>query len=577
MINIDLSRDSLFDEFGLNTLKNRYLAHNETSPQERFRYVCFAFSSDEEHAQRMYDYASKHWVSFSTPILSFGKGGLPISCFLPYLADTKESLVNTSTECRQLSMSGGGIGLRIGLRSKGDKSTGIMAHLKTYDADTLAYRQGNTRRGSMSVELSIDHPEIFEFLEMRKPTGGDPDLKCRNLHHTVNIPDSFMNLLDSGDSDDWNLIDPHTKKVTQTVSARRLWERILESRHQTGEPFIHWVDNSNRKLPESQKKLGLSIKQTNLCTEILLPTDEERTAVCCLSSVNAVYYDEWKNHPQFIGDIVEFLDNVLQLFIVLGSKNGLTRAAYSAERERSIGIGILGFHEYLLNNEIPFESAGAINFSRNIARNISDHAQAKTRELAKTRGPCPDSSDDDPVRNMRLMAIAPNASTSIIMGNTSPSIEPYAAMAYAQKTLTGMHIHKVKAFKNYLNKNYPEQDEDAVFRSIAEHQGSVQHLDFLNEFEKELFKTAREIDQRWIIDHAVHRNNWIDQGQSLNTFWYSNTNIKEFHDVHMRAWRGGLSTMYYARSANISQAANVSKQVERKKITVNDEECLACQ
>lgn len=574
MINIDYSKDSLFDTFGLATLQERYMLQNETSPQDRFAFVCSAFASDPDHANRMYHYASHHWISFSTPILAYGKGGLPISCYLPYLDDTKESLINTSTECRMLSMMGGGIGLGVGIRGKTDKSTGVIPHMKTYDADTLAYKQGSTRRGSISVNLNISHPEIMEFLEMRKPTGGDPDLKCRNLHHAVNIPDEFMFKLKHKD-DSWNLIDPHTGEVTQTVSARRLWERILETRHQTGEPFLHFIDNSNAKVPDFQMKKGLTVKQTNLCTEIIEVTDADRTAVCCLLSFNVARFDEWKDNQQIVADCVEFLDNVLSVFIKTAPKE-LHRAVYSASQERAIGLGVLGFHEYLLNNNIPFESAIAVNFNLKMIRKISTEAKLATIDLAIKRGPCPDSKDADvPVRNARLLAVAPNASTSIIMGNTSPSIEPYSAMVYAQKTLSGVNINKVKAFTELLKTKYPEQNVDKVYESVIEHKGSVQHLDFLSEWDKDVFKTARELDQHWIITHAAMRNDYVDQGQSLNTFWTSDTDIVYFHDVHYMAWEKGLPTLYYARSENVSMAANIATQVARKKI--DTEECLACQ
>ena len=583
MIIKDYSRDSLFDTFGLQTLKDRYMLPSETSPQDRFEYVSKAFATNREHAARMYDYSSRHWLSYSTPILSFGKGGLPISCYLPFLEDSREGLVQTSTECRYLSMSGGGIGLGIGLRSKDTKSSGIIPHLKTYDADTLAYKQADVRRGSMAAYLDLSHPEIFEFLEMRKPTGGDIDLKCLNLHHGINIPDKFMQLVEgaigSKDFDDsWELIDPHTKQVKQVVSAKRLWERILELRHMTGEPFLHFIDNSNRLLPQYQKDLGLSIKQTNLCTEIILPTDEHRTAVCCLSSLNLEYYDDWKDHPTFVADVVEYLDNVIEYFIT-NAPVELDKAKYSAWRERAIGIGTLGFHAYLQKKGVPFESAIAEAINRRIFKHIRTQAEDATRLLAIDRGACPDSRESStPVRNARLLAIAPNASSSIIVGNTSPSIEPYRANAYLQKTLSGFYIQKNKFLQEVLA-GIDGLDIEATWRSIVEQKGSVQHLECLNEYQKAVFKTATEIDQRWIIHHAATRQQFIDQTQSLNTFFASDAHITYFHKVHFDAWKLGLPTMYYCRSSAKRLADNVSTQIQRQKIDVSNTEveCISCE
>ena len=581
---LDYSRDELFEEFGLQTLKDRYMLPEETSPQERFAYVSKAFATNKAHAERMYEYSSKHWLSYSTPILSFGKGGLPISCYLPYLGDTKEELVQTSTECRYLSMMGGGIGLGVGLRSKDKKSSGIIPHLKTYDADTLAYKQGETRRGSIAAYLDISHPEIFEFLEMRKPTGGDVDLKCINLHHGINIPDAFMQLVENAikdkDFDDsWELIDPHSKEVRQVVSAKRIWERILEMRHFTGEPFLHFIDNSNRLLPKYQKDIGLSVKQTNLCTEIILPTDEQRTAVCCLSSVNLEYYDDWKDHPTFIADVVEFLDNVIEYFIT-NAPIELDKAKYSAWRERAIGIGALGFHAYLQKKGVPFETAIADSINRRIFKHIREQADAATKLLAVERGACPDSRDSTtPVRNARLLAIAPNASSSIIVGNTSPSIEPYRSNAYLQKTMSGFYVQKNKFLQEVLA-GIKGLDLEATWRSIVENKGSVQHLECLNDYQKETFKTATEIDQRWIIQHAAVRQAFIDQTQSLNTFFASDAHITYFHKIHFDAWKFGLPTMYYCRSSAKRLADNVGSQIQRQKINVSvngEPDCLSCE
>lgn len=394
-IKVDYSRDNLFDDLGLKRLRESYMREDETSPQERFAYVSSAFGSNKEHAQRLYEYSSKHWLSYSTPILSFGrsKRGLPISCFLPYLHDSAEGLVDTLSEVNWLSMLGGGVGIGIGIRSTDDKSVGVMPHLRTYDASSLAYRQGRTRRGSYAAYLDISHPDILIFLEMRKPTG-DPNMRTLNLHHGINITDDFMHIiekcmLDPTFDDTWHLKDPHTGEVRDTISARELWQRILETRMLTGEPYIHFIDTSNRKMPEFQKKLGLSIKQSNLCSEIILPTDKDRTAVCCLSSLNLEYYDEWKDEPLFLKDIAEMLDNVLQYFID-NAPDSISRARYSAQRERSIGIGALGLHAYFQRINIPFEGVLAKVTNNKIFKHIKEKLDVANKELGLERGEAPD-------------------------------------------------------------------------------------------------------------------------------------------------------------------------------------------
>lgn len=394
-IEVDFSRDSLFDELGLKRLKESYMRESEESPQERFAFVSKSFSSNKEHAQRLYEYSSKHWLSYSTPILSFGrsKRGLPISCFLPYLDDSAEGLVSTLAEVNWLSMLGGGVGIGLGIRSADDKSVGIMPHLRTYDASSLAYRQGRTRRGSYAAYLDISHPDILIFLEMRKPTG-DQNMRCQNLHHGINITDDFMQIieqcmLDPEADDSWPLVDPASNLVREIVSAKELWQRILEIRMQTGEPYLHFIDTSNRMMPEFQKKLGLSIKQSNLCSEIILPTDKERTAVCCLSSVNLEYYDEWKDDKNFLRDIAEMLDNVLQHFID-NAPDSISRAVYSAIRERSIGIGALGFHAYLQRRSVAFESAIAKSINMQIFKSIRGKLDEANLQLGSERGEAPD-------------------------------------------------------------------------------------------------------------------------------------------------------------------------------------------
>jgi ribonucleoside-diphosphate reductase alpha chain len=596
-INIDPTRDSLFDELGIKRLKESYMKEDEVSPQERFAYVSKAFGSNDEHAQRLYDYSSRHWLSYSTPILSFGrsKRGLPISCFLPYLDDSAEGLVNTLSEVNWLSMLGGGVGIGLGIRSSDDKSVGIMPHLRTYDASSLAYRQGSTRRGSYAAYLNISHPDILIFLEMRKPTG-DQNMRCLNLHHGINITDDFMHLIekcmiDSEADDTWELKDPHTNEVRDKVSARELWQRILEIRMQTGEPYLHFIDTSNSAMPEFQKKLGLSIKQSNLCSEIILPTNKERTAVCCLSSVNLEYYDEWKNDPLFLSDIAEMLDNVLQYFID-NAPAAIGRAKYSAERERSIGIGALGFHAYLQSRNIAWESALATSANVKIFKHIREKLNEANTKLGTERGEAPDAAGTGN-RFSHLMAIAPNASSSIIMGNTSPSVEPYRANAYRQDTLSGAHLNKNKFLDRVIEKHLnPDpmgpiatEDYNEIWSSIIANDGSVQHLDWMDDWTKDVFKTSMEIDQRWIVDHAANRQQFIDQAQSINLFFRPDVNIKYLHAVHYQAWKQGLKTLYYCRSEKIGKADKVSKKIERniiqeidlKQLALDDGVCLACE
>ena len=589
-INIDLERDKLFDELGIKRLNESYMKDDEESPQHRFAFVSKSFGTNKEHAQRLYEYSSKHWLSYSTPILSFGrsKRGLPISCFLNYIQDTAEGLVNNFSETSWLSMMGGGVGIGFGIRSASDKSTGVMPHLKTYDASTHAYKQGTTRRGSYAAYLDISHPDIIPFIEMRKPTG-DPNVRCLNLHHGINITDDFMYIiekcmLDSEADDSWQLIDPNSKEVREVVSAKMLWQMILELRMHTGEPYIHYIDTSNRFLPEWLKEKGLKVHQSNLCSEIILPTNEERTAVCCLSSLNLETYDEWKDNELFLKDVAEMLDNVLQYFID-NAPSSIARAKYSAERERSIGIGALGFHAYLQRNKIPFESVIAKVSNRKIFKNIRDKLDAANLKLGEERGEAPDASGTGK-RFSHLMAIAPNASSSIIMGNTSPSVEPYRANAYRQDTLSGSHLNKNRwldfIVKEKTNGN--EQSYADAWSSIIANDGSCQHLDILTDDEKSVFKTSMEIDQRWVIDLAADRQEHIDQAQSLNLFFRPDAHIKYIHAIHFMAWKKGLKTLYYCRSEKIGKADKVSKRIERQVIKELDmteiamgNDCIACE
>jgi ribonucleoside-diphosphate reductase alpha chain len=588
---IDLKRDELFDRLGVQRLKESYMREDEVSPQQRFANVSRAFASNQGHAQRLYDYSSKHWLSYSTPILSYGrsKKGQPISCFLNYIEDTAEGLVENLSETNWLSMLGGGVGIGFGIRSADDKSTGVMPHLKIYDASSLAYRQGKTRRGSYAAYLDISHPDIISFLEMRKPTG-DPNVRCLNMHHGVNVSDRFMELVercmvDNNADDSWNLIDPHSGAIRETVSAKALWQKILELRMETGEPYLHFIDTSNKKLPQFLKEKGLKIHQSNLCSEIILPTNVDRTAVCCLSSVNLEHYDAWSKDSMFLKDVAEMLDNVLQHFID-NAPDTVSRAKYSAKRERSIGIGALGFHAYLQRKNIAFEGPMAKGANLRMFKLIRERLNTANLELGKERGEAPDAKGTG-FRFSHVMAIAPNASSSIIMGNTSPSIEPWRANAYRQDTLSGAFLNKNKYLVALIDECCEKDkklNSDEIWSSIIANDGSVQHLSFLDDYQKEVFKTAMEIDQRWLVEHAADRQEYIDQAQSLNLFFRPNVNIKYLHAVHYMAWKHGVKTLYYCRSEKVGKADRVANRIERQVIKeidlsamVNDENCLACE
>lgn len=590
-INIDLERDKLFDDLGLKRLRESYMREEETSPQHRFAYVSKAFGSNPEHAQRLYEYSSKHWLSYATPILAFGrsKKGMPISCFLNFINDTAEGLVENLSETNWLSMMGGGVGIGFGIRAADEKSTGVMPHLKIYDASSLAYRQGRTRRGSYAAYLDISHPDIVSFLEMRKPTG-DPNVRCLNMHHGVNITDDFMHIieqcmLDPNASDDWELKDPHSGEVREVVSAKALWQEILELRMHTGEPYIHYIDTSNRHLPYWLKDKGLKVHQSNLCSEIILPTDKDRTAVCCLSSLNLEYYDDWKDNQLFLRDVAEMLDNVLQYFID-NAPDTIARARFSASRERSIGVGALGFHALLQKKNIPFEGVLAKTLNNQIFSHVRGKLDEANKELGTERGECLDGIGSGN-RFSHLMAIAPNASSSIIMGNTSPSIEPYRANAYRQDTLSGSFLNKNRWLDAIIRKeasNHKDEWYDDTWSSIIANDGSVQHLDWMDDYTKDVFKTSMEIDQRWIVEHAADRQQYIDQAQSLNLFFRPDSNIKYIHAVHFTAWKKGVKTLYYCRSEKIGKADKVSKKIEREVIKELDmaqvaqgNDCIACE
>ena len=587
-VKIDFSKDKLLDDFAHATLKDRYMVGDETSPQEAFARAATAFADDEDHAQRLYDYVSKLWFMFATPVLSNGgtQRGLPISCFLNYVDDSREGITDHFVENAFLSSFGGGIGgswsdvRSMGSKtSKGSESTGVIPFVKVVDAEMLAFSQGVTRRGSYAGYLHISHPEIEEFLDVRKPTGGDTNRKCLNLHHGIVISDAFMELIHSESKypdfdDSWELVDPHSHEVRKTVSARALWVKILQNRIETGEPYIMYEDAVQNALPDFQKRKGLQVHHSNLCSEITLATDEERTAVCCLSSVNLEYYDEWKNHPSFIPDLIRMLDNVLTYFIE-NAPSQLDKAKFSAYRERSIGLGAMGFHAYLQKNSIPFESAMAGGTNLEMFAFIKRHADNETRKLAAERGACPDD-DSCTVRNAHLLAIAPNASSSIICGNTSPSIEPYRANAYTQKTKTGSNLVKNKFLDKIIKEKVTPELYDETWSSIVANKGSVQHLDILDDWEKDVFKTAVEINQSWVIEHASVRQEFICQSQSVNLFFPPDVNKGDLHNVHMLAWAKNLKTLYYLRSEAIGRADNVSSLAKRE-IIFEQSDCLSCE
>jgi len=588
-IKIDYSKDEIIDEFAMATLKDRYMIPGEESPQEAFARAAEAFADDEAHAQRLYDYVSNMWFMFATPVLSNGgtSRGLPISCFLNYVDDSREGITDHFTENAFLSSFGGGIGgtwsdvRSSGTKtSKGSESTGVVPFMKVVDAEMLAFSQGVTRRGSYASYLHITHPEIEEFLDVRKPTGGDTNRKCLNLHHGVILSDAFLEHIhmagkvDNYD-DSWDLVDPHTLRVVKRVSARALWVKILQNRMETGEPYIMFEEAVQNELPEFQKRKGLQVHHSNLCSEITLATNDERTAVCCLSSVNLEYYDEWKDHPAFIPDLIRMLDNVLTSFIE-NAPSQLEKAKFSAYRERSIGLGAMGFHAFLQKNNVPFESAMASQYNLEMFDFIKSNAERTTRELAIERGACPDD-DTASVRNAHLLAIAPNASSSILCGNTSPSIEPFRANAYTQKTKTGSNLVKNKFLDKILMSKIGHTGiyED-TWKSIIANRGSVQHLDMLDDWEKDVFKTAVEINQAWVIEHASQRQQFICQSQSVNLFFPPDVNKGDLHNIHMLAWAKNLKTLYYLRSEAISRADNVTAQAKRE-IIFEQEDCLSCE
>jgi len=586
---IRYNRDKYLSEFSIKTLTDRYMIEGEKSPQDAFARAAKAFSDDDAHAQRLYDYASKLWFMFSTPVLTNGgtDRGMPISCFLNHVEDSRRGITSHYTENAFLSSVGGGIGGNwskvrgVGSStSNGSESTGVIPFLKVVDGEMLAFSQGITRRGSYAAYLDISHPEVEEFLDIRKPTGGDINRRSINLHHAVVITDDFMRLIEGATreehfNDDWDLIDPHTNEVVSTVSAKTLWVKLIQNRVETGEPYIMFKDTVDKGVPEFQRDLGLEVHHSNLCSEITLATDVDRTAVCCLSSVNLEEYDEWKDDELFIPDLIRMLDNVLEYFIA-NAPQELHRAVYSAKQERSLGLGAMGFHAHLQRHSIPFESAIAKAKNRNMFRSIKEKAYAATKLLAEERGECPDAVGYG-IRNSHLLAIAPNASSSIICGNTSPSIEPYRANAFVQKTKTGSSLLKNEYLEHCLDDLGMNTEE--IWQDIIIHDGSVQHLEFLDQDTKDIFKTGVELDQKWLIEFAADRQEYICQSQSLNLFFPANVSKQELHAVHMMAWKKGVKTLYYCRSEAIKRPDKVSDEALRQYIfdSISDEACLACE
>ena len=567
---MDRSRDALLTDFGKATLDDRYLLPGE-SYQDLFARVASAYGDDAAHAQRIYDYISRLWFMPATPVLSNGgtTRGLPISCFLNEASDSLDGIVGLWNENVWLAAKGGGIGSYWGnLRGIGEKvgrngkTSGVIPFIRVMDSLTLAISQGSLRRGSAACYLPVNHPEIEEFLEMRRPTGGDPNRKALNLHHGVLIPDAFMRAVEA--DEEWALLSPKDQAVMRKVSARSLWIRILTARIETGEPYIIYSDHVNRAQPEHHKLAGLEVKTSNLCSEIMLPTGidqhgQQRTAVCCLSSLNCETWFEWKDDPDFIPDVMRFLDNVLQSFIDT-APDSMARAKYSAMRERSVGLGVMGFHSFLQKMNVPFESVVAKVWNKKMFRHIRAQADVASRVLAEERGPCPDAAEYGIMeRFSNKMAIAPTASISIICGGASPGIEPIAANVYNHKTLSGSFIVRNPYLQKTLAKH--GRDDEDTWTSITVTKGSVQHLDFLTEQEKAVFKTAFELDQRWVIEHAADRTPFICQSQSVNVFLPANVHKRDLHQIHMSAWKKGVKSLYYCRSLSIQRADTISEKV----------------
>ena len=596
-IKIDRSKDEKLTNFGKATLSDRYLGQSE-SHQDLFARVASTYADNNLHAQRIYNYISNLWFMPATPILSNGgnERGLPISCFLNEAGDSLSSILDLWSENVWLAARGGGIGSYWGnLRSIGEKigrvgkTSGIIPFIKVMDSLTMAISQGSLRRGSAACYLPIDHPEIEEFIEMRRSTGGDPNRKALNLHHGVLVSDAFMRAVETNSQ--WALKSPKDAIIQSTVSARNLWIRLLTARIETGEPYIIYIDTVNRLIPQHHKLAGLNVKTSNLCSEITLPTGidkdgNDRTAVCCLSSLNLETYDEWKDKPQFIEDIMRFLDNVLTDFIN-HAPDSFKNAKYSAMKERSVGLGVMGFHSFLQKNSIPLESVMSKVWNNKIFKHIQTKVDQASKILAEERGACPDAEEYGfKERFSNKTAIAPTASISIICGGTSPGVEPVAANSFTHKTLSGSYSVRNKYVQKVLEKH--GRNDEETWSSITTNQGSVAHLDFLSSHEKDVFKTAFELDQKWIVELAAERTPYISQAQSINIFLPADIHKKDLHQIHFQAWKKGLKSLYYCRSKSIQRAENINtgsstdilNNVYSKNEIVNetsDEECLSCQ
>lgn len=601
-VTIDTDRDALLTRFGLATLGDRYLLEGE-GPQDMFARVAMAYADDSAHAQRLYEYMSRQWFMPATPVLSNGgtQRGLPISCFLNECTDSLNGIVDLWNENVWLAALGGGIGSYWGnLRSIGEdvgrngKTSGIIPFIRVQDSLTLAISQGSLRRGSAACYLPVSHPEIEEFIEMRRPTGGDPNRKALNLHHGVVITDAFMRAVEK--DEEWALTSPKDNAVMGRVSARALWIRLLTARIETGEPYLLFIDNVNRAIPEHHKLAGLPVKMSNLCCEITLPTGldkdgKQRTAVCCLSSLNLETYMEWKDNPLIVEDALRFLDNILSDFIAR-APDAMKNAAYAAMRERSVGLGVMGLHSFLQSQNVPMEGVMAKVWNKRIFQQIKEAADAASVKLAQERGPCPDAADYGMMeRFSNKTAIAPTASISIICGGTSAGVEPMAANSYTHKTLSGSFPVRNKYLEKVLE-SYGRNDED-TWADITTHEGSVQHLDFLSEDEKMVFKTAFELDQRWMIELAADRTPFISQAQSINLFLPANVHKRDLHMLHYLAWKRGIKSLYYCRSKSL-QRAEAGGGIDREKTLATLEaakaaiqegetdapsydECLSCQ
>ena len=585
-ITIDRTRDKIMSEQARELVKGYYLRGKEKSPQEAYARASVAYcDGDLSLAQRLYDAVSNGWFMFSSPVLSNAPiegeqaQGLPISCFLSYVPDTLDGLIEHQSELAWLSVKGGGVGGHWSdVRAVSDKAPSPIPFIKVADSAMTAYKQGQTRKGSYAAYMEVSHPDIIEFLNIRVPTGGDPNRKCFNLNNAINITDDFMSTVIAGG--DWNLVDPHDNSVRDMVPARELWQRIIEVRFRTGEPYLNFIDEANRHLPKALKDHGLSIKGSNLCNEIHLPTDENRTAVCCLSSVNLERFDEWKA-SSLVSDLITMLDNILTAFTD-SAPEVLKKAVHSALTERSLGLGAMGFHSYLQSKNVPFESGMATSHNRRMFKTIKEQAVMATEALAETRGEYL-YGEGTGRRNSHLLAVAPNANSGMILG-TSPSIEPLKSNAFTHRTRVGAHLIKNKHLEKVMEEHRLRlgKDQDWLakeWKNVIHHEGSVQQLEYLTDWEKDVFKTAFELDQEWVVEHASQRQEFICQGQSVNLFFPAGSDKAVVNKVHLKAWKGKLKGLYYLRTSTGHTAEQVGQKVER--IALQDfaesDECMSCQ